>query len=250
MSAYPFTPDQGLTRNGLGRPNLAPIIWYDDFELAGASNFSATQHGAPYFVLGTNAAVAASTNIQALATDGGRLKIISTATSGDEMFVRLSSAPFQFFSGLGSAARPFECEYKAIIDTITTSNQYFGFGADTMTGATDPIDSQPVGAGFIIASGALQYQYKTSAVTQAATAFSPAVSITAAQSVTLKIMWDGTDKLVFMKDGVALLTVGLASFTSTAVTPVWGIDTASAVAKAVTLDWGYMGQEAPAGGRS
>lgn len=244
----PFVPSIGPNRVALGKPNMTPIVWYDDFSEPCSVDFSATANTGRYYMVGTNAAAVATTNILPVATDGGKLQILTTAASGDENFARLNSLPFLFASST-SDPRPIEVEYRATIDTITTSNQYFGTGDVNTVTAADPVDVQPVGFGFKIASGALQYMYKTSAVTVAATAFSPAVAITAAQVVHLRISWDGIDTLRFYMDGNVLLTVGLAAFTAAAITPCFGIDTASAVAKGVTLDWGYMAQAAPKAGR-
>lgn len=244
-----FRPQLGLTRAQLGYPNMSPVVSYDDFEDASTVDFSLTALLAPWIVAGTNAAITATTNIGVTMADGGWLLWTTAAASGDELFAQDNSCCHVFATST-TAPRAMEFQCRVTIDTITTSNQLFGmFATAATTGTTDPIDTQAVGFGFKIASGALQYMYKTSATTVAATAFAGAPTVAAAETMTLRILWDGIDTLRFYKNSTLLGTFVLPAFTATVLGRAFGIDTASAVAKSMKLDYISAITEAPAAGR-
>lgn len=266
---YPIGfPTIGLTKVETTYPFQMPIVFFDEFFQGSSADFNttATGPGTHYKLGGTNAATTAATNIAFVTSnDGGTLRFITTATSGDTMTMSLFSGTMPQLNST-TDPRPMIFQARIMPASITSAKQGLGWcTAASLNGSTrEPItdygtSNAAFGAYFQIIDGAVYWAYKTTAtstssVTAAATYLEgpnsgSAVTIAAAAWSTFTIRFDGKGRLRFFVNGLLVKDATLASFTQQNVSPFWGVQTSTSATKTCDIDYLYMAIEAPAAGR-
>lgn len=248
-SSFPFAGLYG----GLDTPDnfQTPAVFFDDFLNGGLHKFSLTEHSAEWQVGGTNAALTSATTfftVEAAPADNvrGAIQFVVTGTSGDDMYAQLNGT-----SWLCAVGQPIVAEIRLRCDTITTVAQHFGLYAADAVGATttNPEDTQPVGFGFRISSGTVQYQVKSAGGTT--TPAAAGATVTASTTTgwhKAKIVWDGVSKLLFFWDGALLQTITANIPTGIYLSPVFGLSTSSGATKTMSVDRIYVAGALPAAG--
>jgi len=253
--------------SALGQPSLGPglayfpprmtepLEYFNDFAECGRNNFSATVGDCNWTVGGANAAVTSST-ILASTLANGKIRITTTGVSGDGMYLQLSQAAMFTFSHSTTAPQAITWQHAAIIETITTVTHWFGMhAAAAVSGATTPNSAQATGFAFVVSSGTCQIQYKTSVIPVATVAVvyedtGLAVTFTANQYVTFRVEYDGQGGMIFYVNGRVVKRATLAAFTTSGISPVFGIETGAAATRTFTNDYVKIRQNLLPTGRS
>lgn len=226
--------------------------WNDDFVGNNTGMGSATADAAVYRIGGTGTNVI--TAHEDVAGSGG--KFSTGASSGDEFAYQLNGSGVLCRARTAARKAP-QVHFRArfLQSSITAATSYFGLWvkeAATTAVLTPATGTQPIGIGFTITDGVMQYISKPhsgSAVT--ATALGTFGSISTATFYNLDLFMDGDNNFIFLVNGKEQLRLNSAATplsTTVGLSPLFGIKTTAAGAKYIVMQRLYCSVEGPAAG--
>lgn len=247
-------PTAGMSKVDFGYPYEGSVIYWNDFLEWTSANASATDNSAVW----RQGCAGTPTFLPTNDLDGGGVTLTTTTTNDDEAGLQLGGASFfcvakSTSSNRGARRVRAVCRMKA--SSITAAKQYFGlFVKDQVT--TGPLSpatgTQPIGLGFLIENGAVNYISKPhsgSAVTATATGFG---SIAINTFYDFAIEMDENNGFTFLVNGKPYVTIsGAATPLSATVglSPAFGVKCTTGAAMTLIVDYVGVAVEAPVGGR-
>lgn len=229
------------------------FLWYDDFLGNNVASGSSTADATTYRIGGTG------TNVITAHEDtaGGGGKFVTGATDNDEFGYQLNGSGVLCRARTASAkAQQVHFHARVLQSSITSVSSYFGLWVKEAV-ATTPLSpltgTQPIGIGFVITNGTVNYITKPhsgSAVTATATGFG---AIATATFYNFDLYMDGDNNFIFQVNGKTYLTLNSASTPlsgTVGLSPAFGIKTTGgSAAKYIVMQRLYTAVEGPAAGR-